>query len=81
MNQRDKIKKLYAKVCQIEEAEEKLKELTNSEDLVIRIYKYEAKFPIINIDTDSIIKREAEAGEEIKLTVIEYLQAIINQKL
>lgn len=78
---RDKIKELYAKVCQIEEAEEKLKELTNSKDLVIRIYKYEGKFPIINIDTDSIIKREAETGEIIKMRVIEYLHAIIDQKL
>ena len=61
---RDEIKKLYFKVCEIEGAEEKLKELTNSKDLVIRIYKYEGNFPIINIDTNSIIKREKEIKHE-----------------
>lgn len=78
---RDEIKKQYAKVCQIEEAEEQLEKLIHNKDLVIRIYAYEGKFPIISIDTDSIIKREAETGEMIKMSVIEYLQAIINQKL
>lgn len=78
---RDEIKKLYFKVCEIEGAEEKLKELTNSKDLVIRIYKYEGKYPIIDIDTNSIIKREKEIGEIIRMRVIEYLHAIIDQKL
>jgi hypothetical protein len=78
---RDEIRKLYSKVCEIEEAETQLEQLINSKDLVIRIYKYEGKFPIISIDTDGSIKREAEIGEKIKKSVIEYLQTIINQKL
>lgn len=78
---RDEIRELYAKVCRIEEAEEQLEKLIRSKDVVIRIYNYEGKFPIINIDTDSSIKKEAKTGEEIKKSVIEYLQAIINQKL
>lgn len=78
---KNEIKSLYAKVCRIEEAEEQLEKLIDSKDLVIRIYKYEGKFPIISIDTDSIIKSEAVTGKKIKKSVIEYLQTIINQKL
>ena len=61
---KNEIKNLYAKVCRIEKAEEQLENLINSKDLVIRIYKYEGKYPIISIDTDSIIKSEAVTGKK-----------------